>query len=111
MAALLSGRLRYTYGGRGLYLSGFLAFNNSLNSLIPIRSMMNWPSSYQVYYSEFPSVLRANLNGNSNWCGAFGFIYTDLGWLSPVFVFMYGLLCGLIWRMVRLGETFGIVLY
>ena len=111
MSALLSGALRYTYGGRGLYLSGFLAFNNSLNEVIPIRNMLDWPSFDEVWRSEFPSVWRANLNGNSIWCRAFGFIYTDLGWFTPIFVFMYGLLYGLIWRLVRLGSTFGVVLY
>lgn len=111
MSALLSGTLRYTYGGRGLYLSGFLAFNNSLNAIIPIRKVMDWPNYYDVWRSEFSSVWRANLNGNSNWCGAFGFIYSDLGWCSPFFVFMYGLLCGFMWRSVRLGDITGVVLY
>jgi hypothetical protein len=111
LSALLSGQLRYPYGGRGLYLSGFLAFNNLFNSLVPVREMLRWPSFFDVWESEFGAVWRAHLNGTSIWSGAFGYIYADLGWLSPGFVFLYGLLYGWVWRSVWRGRTFGIVLY
>lgn len=111
LTALLSGQLRYTYGGKGLYLSGFLAFNNLFNRLIPFREMFGWPSMRDVWMSEFESVWRANLNGNYIWSGTFGYIYSDLGWLSPGFMFLYGLLYGWVWRSVRRGRAFGILLY
>ncbi len=111
LSAILSGALRYTHGGKGLYLCGFLAFNNTFNSLIPIRDVMQWPGFYEVWRSEFSSVASANLNPDANWCSTFGFIYLDLGWFSPVYLLMYGLLCGLIWRAARLGSSFGVVLY
>jgi hypothetical protein len=111
LSALLSGKLRYPYGGTGVYLSGFLASNNLFNSLVPVREMLRWPSFYDVWRSEFWAVGRANLNTNSIWSGAFGYIYSDLGWLSPGFVFLYGLLYGWVWRSVRRGRTFGIILY
>jgi hypothetical protein len=111
LAALLSGTLRFPYGGEGVYLCHFVAFNNLFNRIIPVREMLRWPSFYDVFKSEFWGVWRANLNGNSIWPGAFGYIYSDLGWLSPGFLFFYGLLYGLVWRSVRCGRAFGIVLY
>lgn len=111
LSALLSGKLRYPYGGTGLYLSNFVAFNNLFNSLVPVHEMMKWPSFVEMAHSEFWAVSRANLNGDLVWSSAFGYIYSDLGWLSPGFVFLYGLLYGWVWRSVCLGRTFGIVFY
>ena len=111
LAGLLSGTLRYPYAGTGVYLSGFLTYNNLFNRIIPVREMLGWPSLYDVFKSEFWAVWRANLNGNLIWSGTFGYIYSDLGWFSPGFLFLYGLLYGLIWRAVRIGQAFGVVLY
>ena len=111
LPALLSGSLRYPYAGTGVYLVSFLQSNNLLNHIIPIREMLRWPSYRDLFESEFWAVWRANLNGKLIWSGAFGYIYSDLGWLSPAFLFFYGLLYGWVWRSVRLGRTYGIVLY
>jgi len=111
LPALLSGTLRYPYAGKGVYLCRFLASNNLFNRIIPVREMLGWPSYRDVFDSEFWAVWRANLNGNMIWPSTFGYIYSDLGWLSPGFLFFYGLLYGWVWRSVRCGRTFGIVLY
>jgi hypothetical protein len=111
LAALLSGGLHYPYAGKGVYLSTFLLDNSLFNSIIPVREMLGWPVFYDVFRSEFSAVWRANLDGNMIWSGTFGYIYSDLGWLTPVFLFFYGLLYGWIWRSVRCGNTIGIVLY
>jgi hypothetical protein len=111
LPALLSGTLRYPYGGTGVYLISFLESNNLLNSIIPLREIFNWPNYADLFKSEFWAIWRANLNGKLIWAGAFGYVYSDLGWLSPAFLFSYGLLYGWVWRSVRLGSTFGIVLY
>jgi hypothetical protein len=111
MAALLAGRLHYPYAGRGIYLFSFLGFNNVLNTLIPFRELLSWPSFYDAWQSEFSSTWRAGLNGYSIWVGAFGYIFADLGWWAPLFVFFQGVLCGSVWRAVKRGQIFGIVLY
>ena len=111
LPALLSGTLRYPYGGTGVYLVSFLESNNTFNSIIPLREILNWPSYADLFKSEFWAVWRANLNGKLIWSGTFGYVFSDLGWLSPAFIFLYGLLYGWVWRSVRLGQTFGIVLY
>lgn len=112
LAALLSGTLRFSYAGTGVYcLWGFLPFNNLFNRIIPVRELLKWPSYYDLFDSLFSPVWRAHLNGNSVWASTFGYVYADLGWLSPGFLFLYGLVYGWVWRSVQLGRTFGIVLY
>jgi hypothetical protein len=44
-------------------------------------------------------------------CGAFGEIYIELGWLAPLYIFCYGLLYGLVWRWMIAGRLMGIILY
>jgi hypothetical protein len=111
LSAVLAGNLRYPYGGTGVYLSGFLPFNNLFNSIVPLREIFNWPTFYDVWMSEFQAVGTAGLNRDSIWSGTFGYIFSDLGWLSPMFVFTYGVLTGWAWRSIRRGQTMGIVLY
>jgi len=111
LSALLSGRLRYPYGGRGTYLITFLGYSNMLNNLIPFRDMLRWPSVMDLWQSEFRAMGPAGLGENSIWAGTFGYIFADLGWLAPVFVFFEGLLCGVVWRSVKLGRPLGAVLY
>jgi len=111
LAALLAGRLHYPYAGRGIYLFSFLGFNNMLNALIPFREVLSWPSFYDAWQSEFRSTWRAGLNGFSIWTSAFGYIFAELGWWSPIYVFFQGLLCGAAWRAIKKGQVMGIVLY
>ena len=111
LAALLAGRLHYPYAGRGIYLFSFLGFNNMLNAVIPFREFLSWPSFYDAWQSEFRSTWRAGLNGFSIWAGAFGYIFADLGWWSPIFVFLEGVFCGSMWRAIKKGNTLGIILY
>jgi hypothetical protein len=111
LSALLSGRLRYPYGGRGIYLFSFLGYTNMLNMVIPLRDMLRWPSFMDYWQSEFRAMGPAGLGENAIWAGTFGYIFADVGWFAPLFVFFEGLLCGVVWRSVKLGRPLGIVLY
>jgi len=111
LAALVNGRLHYPYTGSGLYLSSFVSFNASLNSVLPISQLMHWPSYADMWDSQFAATWQAGLDGTRIWSGAFGYIFADFGWLAPAVLFIYGLLCGWIWRSVKLGHLVGIVLY
>jgi hypothetical protein len=108
---LLSGDLRYPFAGRGVYLAGFLQSNNTLNSVVPFREIFQWPTYSELFQSEFASLWKVNLNSRLIWLGTFGYIYSDLGWLAPAYLLLYGVLYGFVWRGVRSGQTFGIVLY
>jgi hypothetical protein len=111
LPALLSGALKYPYAGTGVYLVSFLESNNLFNHIVPVREMLRWPLYEELFRSEFWAVWRSNLNGKLIWSGTFGYIYSDLGWLSPGYLLLYGLLYGWVWRWLRCGKTLGIVLY
>lgn len=111
LAALVNGRLHYPYTGRGLYFSSFVSFNSSLNSFLPVSEFMHWPSYADMWDSQFAATWQAGLDGTRIWSGAFGYIFADFGWFAPVILFLYGLLCGWVWRSIKLGHLFGILLY
>ena len=111
LAALVNGRLHYPYTGSGLYLSSFVSFNTSFNSVLPISQYMRWPSYVDMWDSQFVATSQAGLDGTRIWSGAFGYIFADCGWFAPAVLFAYGLICAWIWRSIKLGHLFGIVLY
>jgi hypothetical protein len=111
LAAVLDGRLRYPFSGRGLYISGFVAFNNTFNYIFHVNQLFSWPDFDTVWRSEFEAVSSAGLNGRLIWSGAFGYAFSDLKWAAPLLIFIYGLVTGWAWRLLKLGKTAGIVLY
>ena len=111
MAAVVHGRIRYEYGGQGTYLINFLGFNNMLNRIIPIAKTLRWPDYYDWWQSEFTTVADAGLNGSYIWSGTFGYIFGDLGWLSPLWLFAQGVLFGYLWTAMRRGTLAGLLLY
>ena len=111
MAAILDGRMHYPFAGRGVYISSFVAFNETFNKLVPINRLLSWPDFTTTWQSEFDAVWAAGLNGDFIWPGTFGYMFSDLGWFSPFLLFAYGLATGWVWRSLKLGRTAGIVLY
>jgi hypothetical protein len=111
LAAMVNGSLRFPFAGKGIYLSGFLAFNKTFNRLIPVNSVMNLPSPIDAFDSPFGAITRAGLDGTLVWPGAFGDIFSELGWFSCLFVLGYGMLYGVVWNLIRRGKALGIVLY
>jgi hypothetical protein len=111
LAAELNGLLHYSFGGRGIYLSNFVAFNNTINRIIPFNQLMGGPTARGVYFSEFSSIAAGGLNPGFNWSGAFGYLYADLGWWTPVYLFPVGMLNAYLWRAFRARSVAGIVLY
>ncbi len=111
LAAVLDGRLRYPFSGKGLYLSGFVAFNNTFNKIFHVNQLFSWPDFDTVWRSEFSAVSSAGLNARLIWSGTFGYAFSDLKWASPLLLFIYGLITGWAWRLLKLGKTVGIVLY
>jgi hypothetical protein len=111
LAAVLDGRLRYPFSGRGLYISGFVAFNNTFNKIFHLNQLFSWPDFDTAWRSEFGAVSSAGLDGRMIWSGAFGYAFSDLKWASPLLLFIYGLVTGWAWRLLKLGKTAGVVLY
>src|SRR5258707_427502 len=82
LAAVLDGRLRYPFSGKGLYLSGFVAFNNTFNKIFHVNQLFSWPDFDTVWRSEFSAVSSAGLNARLIWSGTFGYAFSDLKWAS-----------------------------
>jgi hypothetical protein len=64
-----------------------------------------------VYFSEFSSIAAGGLNPGFNWSGAFGYIYADLGWWTPIYLLPVGMFVGFLWRSFQRQSVVGIVLY
>jgi hypothetical protein len=111
LAALVTGVMHYAYQGRAVYLLPLLVRNDRINTLIPMRDWFGWPDLLVQMESEFSAVLAAGLNGNYNWAGYFGYIYSDLGWWAPLYCLLVGVFCGLCWRRFCAGTSDGIVMY
>jgi len=108
MAALIVGTMHYAYEGKGAYVVAFLLQNDRLSG---IRDRMGLPTSYGLWLSEFPSLSAGGLNDSYNWSSVFGYLFSDLGWWTPGYMFAAGLLAGYLWSRFRAGTTIGIVLY
>ena len=111
LAALIDGLMYYSYGGKGIYLINFLGYTNSITKIVPFNSFLGWPDYMECWSSEFSAVGGAMLNQSYNWGSAFGYIYSELGWFSPVYLFIIGIMYGVIWYLFKKGGAFGLVLY
>lgn len=111
LSALLNGSMDYPYAGKGVYLFSFVGDSGMLNKLYPFKSLLNFPDFFNVYLSEFSATWSAGLNGKYMWAGTFGYVFAELGWFSPVYVVILGVLYGLVWRAFKMERAFGLVLY
>jgi hypothetical protein len=106
LAAVVNGSLHYPFAGHGMYLSGVVTHNQML-----LAGYLNSPDPLDVWASEFTAVSRAGLDGRLIWSGSFGYIFSDIGWFSVLFIFGYGLLYGIAWNWFKRTKVLGIVLY
>ncbi len=112
LTALLHGTMHYPYSGHGIYLSVVLGYNHSLNALIPINETMGWPKEYLNFWnSDFQAPELSGLRYDLTWSGAFGYLFSDFGWGTPLILSGYGIIYGIFWKQAKAGTTLGIVLY
>lgn len=112
LASLLHGQMTYLYGGKGIYLFYYLQeAGNTISKVFDYRSAFGWPVRETLFGSEFSSVALAGLNPKAIWSGVFGYLYADLGWAAPVYVFFAGILAGSAWCQFRRGSAIATVLY
>lgn len=108
LAALLLGVMHYVYQGKGGYLAAFLTENDRFHG---VREQMGLPTSYGLWLSEFPALQASGLSPSYNWASVFGYLFSDLGWWTPLYMFAAGILARFLWSRFRAGTTIGIVLY
>lgn len=111
LAALVHGTMRYPYGGHGVYLSNYLAYDKRINYVLPLNKSLHWPNFLDLWASEFQAPQLAGLNPNLIWSGAFGYLFSDFGWATPLVLAAYGLLYGAVWKSFKAGRTLGYILY
>jgi hypothetical protein len=111
LSALLQGALHFELVGKGIYFSNFLSFNGAFNHVIPYGKLMDLPYFLDAWGASFSSVGIAGLRSTLIFCGAFGELYIELGWLAPLYVLCSGLLYGIIWREMKHGGVAGVLLY
>jgi hypothetical protein len=111
MAALLAGVMHYAYEGHGVYLVPALLSDEKMNFVFQLADRFGWPSSFDLFQTEFLSTTAAGLNPAYIWAGAFGYVYSDLGWFTPFYWCLVGVLAGWLWSKFRACRTVGLVLY
>jgi hypothetical protein len=111
LSALLGGSMHYLYEGRGVYLSSYLLSANRVPLYLGLKDLFGWPTLFQLWQSEFQSTAGAGLNPGFNWPGVFGYLYSDIGWWTLLYLFCAGLLAGHLWSGFTRGKSLAIVLY
>jgi hypothetical protein len=111
LAAIVHGTMKYPYAGHGVYLFTFLDSNNLVNAIIPVRETFGWPDHFTLWFSEFQAPQIAGLRSDLIWSGTFGYLFSDLGWATPLLLVAYGMIYAISWRQIKSGITSGIVLY
>jgi hypothetical protein len=111
LAAILHGTMHYPYGGRGIYLVGFLSSNNTVSSILHLKEILGWPDFFSLVSSEFQAPQLAGLNSLLIWAGAFGYIFVDVGWAAPLVLLGFGVIYGLAWRQAKMGTALGLTIY
>ena len=111
LAALLAGVMHYAYEGHGVYLVPAFLSDEKVNYVFQLADRFGWPSSLALFQTEFLSTSAAGLNPAFIWAGAFGYVYSDLGWWTPLYWCLIGALAGWLWSKFCASRTVGLVLY
>lgn len=91
-------------------LSGdILSENPSLYYLM--APFKNNTSFNEIIFNEHNSISQSGLNGTYNWVTVFGYIFFALGWLSPVYFFILGIVTKFFWRSFCNRYALGLILY
>jgi hypothetical protein len=111
MAALLTGAMHYAYEGRGVYLNPFLLGDEKVNYVFHLADRFGWPTVLALWQTEFSSTSAAGLNPAFIWAGAFGYVYSDIGWWTPLYWVVIGVIAGWLWAKFSSCKAVGLVLY
>ena len=111
LAAVINGHLVYPYSGTGKTLFSAITTSKTIAKVLPFRDAMRLPDNIELFGGDFSAVSRAGLDPSLVWAGAFGYIYSDIGWYTPLFLLGYGLFYGYLWQGLRRNKLRGILLY
>lgn len=108
LALILEGKLTYTYANTGYYLLPFLVHIPLLHFVVPNIYHVKY---HDIWSQEFSDVASAQLNPAYIWGTLYGYIYSVLGYLTPIYFSILGLIMGVLWKSFLRNETLGIILY
>lgn len=110
LAAIINGNLVYRYGVTGFYMAPFLLHLPILDKIANIN-IFNFPHAAVVFTSEFNSLARAGLNSRFNWATVYGYIYSSIGWATPIYFMLLGFICSFVWGHLKRATQFGFAFY
>jgi len=111
LAATLDGSLRYTYAGNVQDLCAFCTSNKYLNAVFPYAQFFHIPDAVTTWATDFTDTGSAGLVGGYTFASAFAYIFRDIGWWSPLYFLLQGLIVGRAWQSFERGRVFGLMLY
>lgn len=108
LALVLDGNLNYTYSYTGYYLMPLLSHVPLLHNIIPNIYQIDYK---KIWLEEFKDVESTQLQASYIWSTVYGYIYSVLGYLTPIYFFMLGLLTGPLWKSFVYNKTTGTIIY
>ena len=111
LAAVLSGLIVSPFPGKPIHLVYYLLESVRLEGILHFRAALSWPDAYGVFLLEFTQIYASGLNPSLIWLGFFGYIFTDIGWLTPLYIGVVGVVTGLVWASFRRQHLIGLILY
>jgi hypothetical protein len=108
LAALVGGTMHYSYEGQGVYMFRILLQYGRFSDL---QKHFGWPTTMGLWQSEFSGVMSAGLAPGFNWSSTFGYLFSDLGWLSCAYMLASGMLAGYVWARFQAGKALSTILY
>ena len=82
-----------------------------LHKVVDLKELLNVPSFHDSWSMEFLAISRAGLNSSYIWLTIFGYVYSDIGWLTLIYFFVLGMVAKTLWQAMLSGRAFALVLY
>lgn len=98
------------FTGHGQYAFLFVNYIPIIHNFIDIGNYLGMVDNSLFMKSQYIMTTHVGLT-QFIWITAFGYYYADLGNYVYLFLFVNGLIHGILWRLFLRGKLFGIVLY
>jgi hypothetical protein len=110
LAAQLDGRLDYSLPGIAYSNFDFMLHPPMLGRLVDIGKLLGL-GRVPLNSAFADAINHAGLNGDFVWVTAFGYIYAQLGLLTPLYVLAWGFIVGRIWIAFVSSRLLGVIFY
>jgi oligosaccharide repeat unit polymerase len=117
LAAIVSGNLIMPNSGSGFYILKSFWYPSLIRRIFDVYQLglslgLNLPDSpTSNFLQTFNSVQLAGLQPGYNWPTTFGEVFSDLGWFSFVYFFIYGAVSWRVFLSFLNHKTWAIILY